>query len=145
MALIEDVQAYLTAQEIGAPGSKRTDKTYQGNIFLANVPSRAAPTDPPTPDPVIGLFQYPGAPPEYTKMGVESESVRFQVVIASASNPVAMSKAMEVYTLLSGKNGVLMNGTRYRRIVALQTPPSAPPTLDDAGRWRVSTNYEVML
>lgn len=143
--LLTDIQAYLNTNSVGAPGSQNSAGVYVGSVFIAHIPSTDDPTNFPTPDPAIGLFQYPGAAPAYTKVGVEVENVRFQVLVASESFETAMSKAMEVYALLSGKAQVLMGANTYRRVAALQVPPSAPPDLDDAGRWRVSTNYEVTL
>lgn len=122
--MLTDIHAYLTANSQGT------------NLYMGHLP--------PTPDVVVGLYQYQGRPPASV---LETTSIRrerpgLQVLVRSSPNAYAdaEARAYAIYRLLQVANATLGSGY-YQEVVPLGSPFML--SRDGNGRAVIATNYLV--
>jgi hypothetical protein len=123
--IYQDINSLLVP-ELGTVGT---------NLFWSHMPA--------TPNSAIAIYEYPGEAPVYTKKTMEWELPRIQVVTRALTYVEAMTKAEEVYTILSNIRRTDIDGTFYDYIRARQRPFADPNGRDDGGRFRAFCNYAI--
>ncbi len=105
--VLDDLGFYLQAQGVG---------TVDQTIFLGQVPE--------TPDDVIVLLEYGGAPPMHTHDNPQRaiEYPRVQVTARSKSYQTARQNCEAALSALDRIVNTSINGTRYLRCLAQQAP-----------------------
>jgi hypothetical protein len=94
---------------------------------------------PDKPDNAIGFFEYVGAPPTFSKLGMHHTYHSFQVTARDTDYDRAMSKAVQIFNLIGDLNSDAL--AAYDWIRANQHPFADPGGKDDDGRFRVLCNY----
>lgn len=124
--IYQDITTLLVADGIGSPGT---------TLFWGHMPDM--------PDSCVAVYEYMGEQPVYTKVGMEWERPRIQVVTRAKTHVEAVQKAQDVYAILGFVKGSTINGTLYDSIRARQRPFADPNGKDDRGRFRVFCNYAI--
>jgi Bacteriophage minor capsid protein len=132
--LSEDIATHLASEGLGTLGTDISNEER------------------PTPDDLLVVREYEGAPAEYSKAEWDGtntvnspmlESPRFQVLCRSKNTHTAMQRCTTAKGKLNGFRGTL-GGTIYRSIRMVGTGPFAIGR-DDNGRERVVCNFEALV
>jgi Bacteriophage minor capsid protein len=118
--ILDDIANYLVAYGIGA--------VHKGRL-------------PDVPDQAVCLYEYGGPVPQFTHDGQAWENPRVQVVARHRDYAAARQKAQDIYMLLNGKANLLIGGSRYLQIRALQSP--FPLGRDQNDRERIVINLDI--
>jgi len=126
MPLLSDVGTYVAANGGGSVGT---------TIFEGQVPDDM--------NAGIGLFEYPGAPPDYSldDPGVHIEKPRFQVYCRHTDYTTGRALIETVYEALAKVVNQALSGTTYLRIEPLGSPFQLTPPRDGQGRWEWRCNF----
>lgn len=131
MTLLEDIATYLAANSTLVIGT---------DLFAGQIPADA-------PDGVTCVYEYPGAPPIDGMGSSTAPQValpRIQVVgrgKGTSDYNDARGRVRTAYSILHGVTELVLSGTRYLRIMALQEP--FPLSRDDNQRVLFACNFEV--
>lgn len=134
MTMVEDVAVLLESQFdwLRRPSTAATPE--EGNLFLTDLPD--APND------AVGLYQYPGEPPDRT-LGNHSnyEKPRLQVLVRDSSSANANTRSYEICNFLKTINGQTVNGVYYLQIFPVSSPAELGPDSNQRQQW--TTNFMV--
>lgn len=128
MPFLDEIAAYLIAQNIGVGGS---------NIFLgsrANIPAGDGP--------LMTLIETGGSAPGRVHNDIKAHWQRptAQITVRAKTYPPARAMAKAAYDLLDGVWNTQLGTTMYIKITARQEPTDVG--LDDAGRVMIAFNID---
>lgn len=122
---LNEIANYIHNQGLG---------TLRTDLFRTDAPN--------TPDDVIIVSEYGGMAPirSHSDPANPDEPVRFQVLVRSKQYQQGRNRIETIYRTLDGITNTVIEGVRYRSIMALQTP--FPIGRDENQREQFTVNFE---
>lgn len=122
--LLEEIGDYLATNNIGIVGQ---------NIFIGDIPT--------SPDDCICLYEYAGNAPEFA-YGVNIDKPGLQVRVRNLSYFKCRQKIQDIQNILHGKRNIILNGTHYTSIHAVQGV--TPLGKDENNRIEFVQNFKII-
>jgi hypothetical protein len=108
MAVLDELASYLQAEGLGTVGT---------SIFKGSIPLNG-------PDTLVALIEIPGFPPTHAHDATRYEQPVLQVAVRGSAHGYATARqqAQDAWNVLDGVHNVVLSGTAYLWLQALQSP-----------------------